>query len=628
MVADFSVYRQSAGDALLPDGQALADLLSEFARTMLTDFAIQKILDQLVRRIVEILPVSSAGVTLIPPPAAPRYIAASDDAALRYEQLQTDLNEGPCLLAVAHGEAVQVPDLRTETRFPQFVRAASAAGLGAVFTFPLTRDGHRLGALNLYRDLPGGMSAKTLSAAQTLADVVTAYLVNAQARSELEDASDRSRRAALHDPLTGLPNRVLLLERMEHALLRSARSQRASAVLFIDLDHFKTVNDRYGHEVGDNLLQQVAGRLRHLMRPGDTLARLSGDEFVIICEDLAAVKHATGIGARLAEGMNVPFVLNGTSVTVTASIGIAYTSHDDGENFLPKQLLHEADMAMYQAKRNGGHCVVFQPPHEPLTTLEQDLRLALEHGELDLHYQPILTAAGGEIRGFEALLRWRHPTRGLIPPSTFIPLAEKSGLIIAIGQWVLQRAWSDRDLWQQQVADRDLEMSVNVSAHQLTAPHFVEQVAGVLAGVDAPPRLLTLEITESVFLKDAELALTVLHQLKDLGVRLALDDIGTGYSSLSYLRRFPIDIIKIDRIFVADLIHDKVSHTIVTAVIQLAHGLGMTVVAEGVETQQQHQQVSDLDCDYCQGFHFAAPAPAEEIPTLLGAKLPPPTFTG
>lgn len=585
-------------------------------------------LDHLVRRIVEILPVSSAGVTLIPPPAAPRYIAAIDAAALRYEQLQSDLNEGPCVLAVLHGEAVQVPDLRTETRFPQFVQAALAAGLGAVFTFPLTRDGHRLGALDLYRELPGVMSVKTLSAAQTLADVVTAYLINAQARSELEEVSDRSRRAALHDPLTGLPNRVLLLERMDHALLRSTRSQNASAVLFVNLDHFKTINDRYGHDVGDDLLQQVATRLGKLMRPGDTLARLAGDEFVIICEDLTTPKDAARIGARLAQGISAPCVLDGAPTNITASIGIAYTSRDDGEDLTPKQLLHEADMAMYEAKRNGGHCVVFQPPHEPLSTLAHDLRYALERGELDLHYQPILAAEGGEIRGFEALLRWRRPTRGLVPPATFIRIAEESGLIIPIGQWVLDRAWKDRCRWQQQVAHRDLEMAVNVSAHQLIAPGFVDDVAAVLAGADAPHRLVTLEITESVFLKDAELALTVLRQLKELGLRLALDDFGTGYSSLSYLRRFPIDIIKIDQSFVADLVHDKVSHTIVTAVVQLAHGLGMTVVAEGVETAEQHGHVTDLHCDYCQGYYFAAPAPAAQIPTLLGFKLPQPTGTG
>jgi GGDEF domain-containing protein len=272
-------------------------VLGEFARTMVTDFPIEAILDHLVVRIVEILPISAAGVTLIDAAADPRYIAASDGSALRFEKLQTELGEGPCLLAYTSGDAVQVPDLRTETRFSTFAPRALDAGMMAVFTFPLYHGDRRLGALDLYRQTPGELTPESLAAAQTLADVVAAYLLNAQARKDLQDSSDRSRRASLHDALTGLPNRVLLLERLVHARQRSRRTHGGTGVYFIDLDLFKAVNDTHGHDIGDELLIAVARRLTGILRPADTLARLSGDEYVALCEDLTDPDQAAAIGA-------------------------------------------------------------------------------------------------------------------------------------------------------------------------------------------------------------------------------------------------------------------------------------------------------------------------------------------
>jgi diguanylate cyclase (GGDEF)-like protein len=567
----------------------LSDVLSEFARTMVTDFPIQDILDQLVERIVEIMPVTAAGVTLISEDSVPRYIAASDEDALRFERLQTELGEGPCLAAYRTGEAISVPDLGHEARFTRFGPKALAAGLVAVFTFPLRHGGLQLGALDLYRDTPGELSAQAMTAAQTLADVVAAYLLNAQARSDLQDSSERSRRASLHDPLTGLPNRVLLLERLEHAFRRGRRSGRTPAVFFLDLDRFKSVNDTRGHRVGDELLVAVAGRLTGLLREGDTLARLSGDEFVILCEDVGAPSQADAIADRVSAALAVPFVLSSVTVTITASIGTALVDRPD---VTADQLLHNADVAMYRTKRTsyGGPRPLFDRSEEHLDEcrreLERDLGGALDRGQLHLDYQPIVAAADGRITGVEALLRWTHPSRGPVSPSVLIPLAEHLGLINEIGAWVLERAWTAGSRWQG--TGDGLGVSVNVSANQLMSFGFADTVAGVLHGAQAAPGLLTLEVTENVFMCDSQRALMVFHDLKDLGVMIALDDFGTGYSSLSYLREFPVDIVKIDGTFIEGLGRDPTSKTIVAAVIQLVHSLGMTVEAEGVETADQH----------------------------------------
>ncbi len=330
--------------------EELAEVLSAFARNMATDFPIQGILDHLVHRIVDIMPVTGAGVTLISPGVEPRFIAASSDAALSFEQLQSELAEGPCLVAYADGAAVSIPDLRLEQRFPRFAPRALATGLAAVFTFPLNHDDVRLGALDLYRDTPGPLTDKFMRTAQTLADVAAAYLLNAQAREDLQDSANRSREASLHDPLTGLPNRTLMLERLEHAFLRGRRSRKETALFFVDLDNFKAVNDTHGHAVGDELLIAVGDRLRKTLRPGDTLARFSGDEFVILCEDLDDRARPDTIRDRVQAVMEPPFVLSVGELAVTASVGSAVTARGDEA---PAQLLHDADLAMYDTKPNA-----------------------------------------------------------------------------------------------------------------------------------------------------------------------------------------------------------------------------------------------------------------------------------
>jgi diguanylate cyclase (GGDEF)-like protein len=596
----------------------LSDVLGEFARTMLTDFPIQGILDHLVKRIVDVMPVSAAGVTLISPGMQPRYIAASDESALRYEKLQSEVGEGPCLAAYNTGDAITVPDLTNDDRFPRFAPRAIEAGLVAVFTFPLNHEDLRLGALDLYRDTTGDLSSKSMAMAQTLADVAAAYLINAQTRSDLQDSSDQSREAALRDPLTGLPNRVLMLQRVEHAVLRASRSGHTTALFFLDLDEFKAVNDTYGHKAGDSLLVAVAERLTGVLRPGDTLARLSGDEFVILCEDLEDASEADPIAGRFDEAFSLPFALSGIELQVEASIGIAFTGSGIAS---PEDLIHDADIAMYQTKRSRGrghHVLDLREVHlaEHQASLATGLPGVIERDEMQVDYQPIVNTLDGRLIGVEALLRWTHPTRGAVPPSVFIPFAEQSGQIVELGRWVLARACSDRRGWQGRQRD-ELLTSVNVSPHQFMSAGFADSVRAILDTTQTMPGLLTLELTERVLIRDAARAEIVLGELHDLGVKLALDDFGTGYSSLERLDSLPFDTIKIDQKFVAKLGDDDGSHAIVTSIIQLAHGLGMTVVAEGVETSEQHHILAKLGADACQGFYFGRPMPALAIDALV-----------
>ncbi len=596
----------------------LSDVLSEFARTMLTDFPIQRILDHLVKRIVDIMPVSAAGVTLISPGFEPRYVAASNPSALRYEKLQSEVGEGPCLEAYHTGRAISVPDITADDRFPRFGPRAAKAGLRAVFTFPLRHDDQGLGALDLYRDEPGDLSPASMTTAQTLADVAAAYLINAQARSDLQDSTDQSREAALHDPLTGLPNRVLMLERIEQAFRVSRRSGKISALFFVDLDRFKTINDTYGHQAGDQLLVAVSERLTGVLRPGDSLARLAGDEFVALCEGLDAHSQADTIAKRFGAALDPIFDLSGVEMQVTASIGIAFTGTGVEA---PEELLQDADLAMYRSKRHrrtNCHVHDLRELHlaEHQAGLARSLPGALERGELHLEYQPIVNTLDGRVNGVEALLRWTHPSRGAVAPAVFIPFAEQSGQIVELGHWVLEQAWADQLQWREG-QQADIAMSVNVSAHQFMSAGFASSVASVIDATTTDPGQLTLEVTESVFVRDEERALIVLDELKDIGVNLALDDFGTGYSSLGYLNTLPIDTLKIDQTFIAKISSEPGSQRIVTAIITLAHSLEMSVVSEGVETVAQKDALIKLGSDSCQGFYFARPMLATSFDTLI-----------
>ena len=603
----------------------LAIVLSEFARTLGTDFPIQGILDHLVGVIVEVLPVTSAGVTLISPGARPRYLAASDAAGMRFENLQTELLEGPCLVAYESGQAVSVPDLQADLRFPVFGPAAIAAGLAAVFTFPLRQDDAQLGALDLYRRTPGQLSGDDMAAAQTLADVAAAYLTSVQGRADAHAMADHYEQSASHDFLTGLPNRMALSQRLEHASQRARRSRNDAAVLFADLDRFKLINDTYGHQIGDGLLVAVAQRLSGLLRPGDTLARVAGDEFVILCEDLKDSAYVEVIANRIDQAFASPFDAAGISLSITASVGIAFAGR--GQE-LTDELVTTADVAMYQAKRKGGarHQIIDLREVSRATErreLERDLRTAISDHQLNSDYQPMVSSVSGVVTGVEALLRWTHPGYGPIPPPTVIAIAEATGLISDIGAWVLERACRDHRGWQAKFPQR-LDLAVNVSATQLMATGFMDIVASILTATTTDPGSLILEMTEGIFIEDSERAGTALHDLKGLGVKIALDDFGTGYSSLSYLRKFPVDILKIDQTFLVDLVEDPAGTVFLAAVTNLAHALGLTVTPEGVETQQQAEVVASVGCEYSQGFYYARPMPTDDISAMMtcGTGLP------
>ncbi len=598
----------------------LADVLSEFARTMLTDFPIQGILDHLVVRIVEVLPVTAAGVTLMTHDSGPRYVAASDAAALRFERLQSELCEGPCVDAFNSGRAVAVPDLAGDHGYERFAPPAAAAGLAAVFAFPLRHGDHvSLGALDLYRDTPGGLDAEAMAAAQTLADVAAAYILNAQAREELSDAADHFRQSSLHDPLTGLPNRVLFRERLEHAVQRTMRAETVLAVLFADLDGFKTVNDLYGHEVGDQLLVAVGRRLSLLLRPQDTLARLAGDEFVILCEDLDRDEDVTRVAVRISAALAEPFSVAGHDLYISGSVGVAISAEAPEA---PDRLLAHADAAMYQAKlRGGGHHQVFDPRHETPTareiTLGEDLEGASDRGELRLLYQPIVATADGFPVGFEAFVRWVHPSRGVLAPATFLPAAERARLLDEVGRWVLGLACTDLARGTAR-PDRypdpgpGVSVNVNVSTLELLSPGYAAGVTAIIndSGVDADR--VVLEIAESAFREDPDRSLIVLQALKRTGVQVALGGFGAGCSSLRYLQDFPIDVMKIDQRLVAQVDRDPANGLVMGALIGLAHDLGLTVVAEGVEREDQLREIVARGCDLAQGFYFGVPAPRRD----------------
>jgi diguanylate cyclase (GGDEF)-like protein len=596
----------------------LSRVLSEFAHTLVTDFPIQGILDHLVRRIVEIMPITGAGVTLIAEGRDPRYIAASNAAALSFERLQSELDEGPCLAAFRTGEAVSVPDVGLDRRFPSFSPRAARKGLAAVFTFPLRQGDERLGALDLYNDRTGELDEPTMVVAQTLADVASAYVMNAQTRADLIDSADRFRERSLHDALTGLPNRILFSQRLEHAALRTRRSGKELAILFVDMDRFKEVNDTLGHSVGDQLLVAIGTRLTEILRPGDTLARMAGDEFVILCEDLDDASAAEELAIRVGDALREPFSLDDHHLRLTASVGIAFSGQGVD---VPERILQDADAAMYQAKAAGGaqHRIVDlrkQDVAQARASLMRDLRQALGRGEFRVEYQPIVSTVDGRVTSVETLLRWDDPVRGRIMPNSMIPLAEQAGLIGEIGRWVLEQACRDRPYWLGHEHHSGPTIAVNVSADQLMSPGFALMVEAILAESGTDPAILTLEVTESVFVQDADRAVVVLSALRGLGVSIALDDFGTGYSSLSYLRRFPADIVKIDTGFVAEL-SDPITRAVTSAVVDLSHVLGMSVVAEGVETREQLDQVTSLGCDSCQGFFFARPMSAAAFGALI-----------
>ena len=436
--------------------------------------------------------------------------------------------------------------------------------------------------------------------------------------SEAKADEEKIRNLAFYDTLTGLPNRRLLWERLRQALISSIRSGAKHALLFVDLDGFKSLNDTLGHHIGDLLLQETARRIAGCVREVDTVARLGGDEFVIVLEDLSqipeiAAAQARTVGGKILTAIDQPFLLEGRECHTTSSMGITvFGNQSESTN----EVLQQADIAMYQAKAAGRNAMFFFAPAlqasvNARVALERDLRQAIRDNQFSLYYQPQLDR--GLLTGAEALVRWRHPQRGIVTPNEFVPLAEETGLIFPLGNWVLETACLQIAAWANRPGGQHLSIAVNVSPREFRQPKFVDQVLAALDRTGANPQNLQIELSETMFGENVEDVIVRMNKLKALGVRFSLEDFGTGYSSMTYLKRLPLDQIKIDRAFVSDILNDPISGAVAQAIVSFAHAMGLSVIAEGVETEEQRAFLAKLGCHSFQGFLFSHPLPLGEF---------------
>lgn len=530
----------------------------------------------------------------------------------------TDRGRGPTGTAIRDGRTVIAHKIRSEYTFSPWRERAQRQGFASSVALPLkTREGV-LGALNLYSSEEDAFTPDEVTLLEELADDLGYGIHSLRESARRAGAERQLDYQANFDTLTGLPNRALLLDRLGQALRHAERRERQVAVVLLDLDRFKAVNESHGLILGDQLLKEVGRRLVGSLREGDTVARLSVDEFAVLLTDMGNDADAATLTTKLQQALVAPVTLDGAEVFMTASAGIAMFPRDAHSG---EALVAHAVAAMHSAKSLGGNAFHFYAPEmnqraASRLALEGALRRAIEHGELQVHYQPVVDVLSGRICGAEALARWPHPAKGMIPPADFIPLAEDTGLIVALGTWVLRsvcrqmRAWLDAGLAAPPVA-------VNLSARQFRQESLVQEVREALRDYELDASMLALEITESTIMTDVNQAIATLQELKSIGVRLSLDDFGTGYSSLSYLKRFGANCLKIDRSFVCDITTDADDAAICKAVIGLAHNLKMKVIAEGVETPGQMKDLRQLACDEMQGFWFSRPLPSEDFAQLL-----------
>jgi diguanylate cyclase (GGDEF)-like protein len=547
--------------------------------------------------------------------------AAADGLGAEYaEVLETEREGAPLVLRVAHG-------------WDKKLIGTPVEGLAGITALPAALDADDISA-TLATDIRGPDGSYGLLAAHSrrsdafrpgdldFLQSLAATLAGAIGRRRTEE---EMRQRAYSDPLTGQPNRALLLDRLSEAIERTSENGTRLAVFFLDIDNFKVFNDSLGHEAGDEILVRVGPRLRNALFLADTVARCGGDEFAVLCEDVGTEDDALALAGRLQKALAKPFQAAGEEHLVTASLGMAIS---DGRRHDAQELVRRADTAMYRAKQHGpGRCEVFSDAMRERAVLrlrmERALRDAATNGELSLAYQPIVSLADGLVVEWEALLRWQHPGWGPVAPAEFIPMAEETGLIVELGRWVLDRACRDAASWHEQ--GHEVRVAVNLSPRQLADPGLAGDVSAALDAAGLAADHLVLEITEGVILHDTETNLARLEEIKALGTGLVVDDFGTGYSSLAYLKRFPIDALKIDRCFVAELDRGDQDSAIVEAVLAMARALGLDVVAEGVETEEQMARLQALGCPRAQGYAIARPMPGGRVlPFLAGAPMPAP----
>ncbi|HKB52161.1 MAG TPA: EAL domain-containing protein [Solirubrobacterales bacterium] len=517
--------------------------------------------------------------------------------------------------ALESGLHVIVDDWTSEKRF-SMPPALRVLGVRSSLAVPIAGKERPFGVLDIHSTQPSRFTPQDVHFAQASANVLADAL-------ERHSADEALRHRVLHDTLTGLPNRHSFVDSLRDALRRSIASGSPVGILFLDLDHFKLINDSIGHHAGDELLQAVAPRLRAHLRPGDIVARFGGDEFGILVDRLTDEEEAVAIADRVASAFSEPYPMGGADHFVTASVGIAIARPTGREPVDAELLIRDADAAMYRAKERGrGRCEVFDAAMRARAVrrleTERELRHALDRDELELHYQPVIALGSGEIVGLEALVRWNHPERGLLDPGEFVSIAEDSGLIEPIGRWVQETASRQALGWHDLRPDqRPLDVCVNLSARQVAHRELADSVREILARTGLDPVNLRLEVTESVLVEESASATATLEALSEIGVRLVLDDFGTGYSSLAYLNRFPFDALKIDRSFVEGLGIEQERTAIVEAVIGMARALSLDAIAEGVENEAQLSELRRLGCDFAQGHLFSRPLTSQKVTSLL-----------
>ena len=631
--------------------RTLTEVVTSFSAAVVEEFAAEDVLRQLASGAVRALGVDGAGIMVPDDQDLLRFAFASGssgEAVTRLERLQEQLQAGPCRDSWRREQVVEVADLATEQRWPSFAQQAVSAGLRAVTTLPLLARGRLWGVLDLYRAEPGHLGDQERAAAQVLAQVATSYLVVIADRDAARQAQSELAHRAMHDPLTGLPVRWVFLEQLANALARLRRHHGHVGVLFADVDGLKYVNDTYGHDAGDRLLVTCAERIRAAVRPSDVVARVGGDEFLVLLEDLSGAESAAAVAHRILSQLGAPYRSGDQVLRPSASLGLALTT-DPATS--PAALITHADSAMYRAKRAGrGRYEVFdalcyaadRARATVHTGTAEAVRTALRAGQLTVHYQPVVDLTGtpaqasrrhldatpsglgarahpsGSVYAVEALVRWQHPDRGLLLAAEFVPQAERAGLLPELGAWVLATACEQLAAWDSALgAAAPPRLFVKVSVDQLTGAQFVPHLTAVLQRTGVAATRLTLEITETGLLTDSPAAGLAFAAVQELGCSVAVDDFGTGYSSLSRLVELPASTWKLDRSFARDLDSRPPAAAVVHAVVQLGRRLDRTVIAEGVEDDATLRALRTLGCTFAQGFHLGPAQPAAQISALL-----------